>query len=158
MAEIKKNVQTLGQRITGLTAGNQYVFVLTRPALRPDLENARRAARLCEHHLAESKRAIAALAQAREEAIRGDVAAARKFFEEAQALFAAVDATLGDAHDFATRAAEDAKDIAADVKDAYDAARDCAEQAVATAKKIAESAPQAVRSIGALIAETAARI
>lgn len=157
MAEIKKNVTTLGQRITGLQAGNQYVFILKRPSLRPDVENAHRATRIAHEQVLAHRKAITVLKQAREEAKRGNHDSAHSLLEQAKAAHAEVLKGIMDAKDFAQRAIDDAKDVHKDVKNAYEAAKDSAEHAVKFAEKVAEGFPNALKALGALILDARSR-
>lgn len=157
MAEIKKNVTTLGQRITGLQAGNQYVFILKKPNLRPDVTNAHHATRIAHEQVVAHHKAITVLKQAREEAKRGDIEAAQRLLNEAKQAHGQVLRGIMDAKDFAQRALDDAKDVHKDVKSAYDAAKDSAEHAVKFAEKVAEGFPNAVKALGAMLQEAMTR-
>lgn len=157
MAEIKKTITTLGQRVTGLSAGNQYVFTLQKPNLRPDLENARRATRIAHQQVVESRKLVAALRQGREEAKRGNLDGARQILDDAKKTYQQTRQGLEDARDFAKRAVEDAKDVHKDVKNAYEAGKESAENAVAFAEKILGSIPDTLRAFGAYVQEAITR-
>lgn len=86
MAELKKEIRTLGQRISGLMAGNQYVFVLKRPNARVDVLNAERAIEIAEEQLGAVRKLFAEFERARADALRGEVASARAIFAKAKEL------------------------------------------------------------------------
>ena len=58
MAEIKKEVRSIGQRISGLQAGETYTFVLKRPKPTADLTNARRCIKLTTGYLETARLAV----------------------------------------------------------------------------------------------------
>lgn len=157
MAQIKRTVRTVGQRITGLYAGNQYVFTLKRPNLRPDLENARRATRIAKQQLVAVRKLAKLLEQARDEATRGSIDSAREMYGQASDLFAKVKSGIADAKDYFDRATEDANEAVSEVKDAYSAGKDAAEQAVTLAQQTAKGIGRILEVIGAVIEEAAAR-
>jgi F0F1-type ATP synthase membrane subunit b/b' len=157
MADIKREIRTIGQRLSGLTAGNKYTFVLKRPNVRVDVQNAERAIELAHQHTTTARKLLGQLAKAREDAIRGDHQSARGLLDSAKALVRDVNKGLSDAKEFAQRAIEDAKEVHADVKDAYAAAKDAAEQAVALPDKVMSGVQDVLKAIGAMVIEAEAR-
>ena len=59
MADIKREIRTLGQRLSGLTAGNKYTFVLKRPNVRVDVVNAERAIELSSTQVSAIRKLLA---------------------------------------------------------------------------------------------------
>jgi hypothetical protein len=157
MAEIKREIRTLGQRLSGLTAGNTYTFVLKRPNVRVDVVNAIRSVEIAQDHLVSFSKLMGELESIRAEAELGNHGSARSRFNEVKAAVRACANHLADAREFAVRAAEDAKDAHADVKDAYNAAKDGAEHAVEGAQSLMSGVDDAVKAIGAIIIEAETR-
>ncbi len=157
MPEVKREIRSVGQRLSGLTAGDQFTFVLKRPKPRVDAENARRATSIVRDKLASAKRGIAALSAARAAAKQGNVEEALQAVDLAQSLLLALQGGLSDARDYSERAAQDESSALAEVKDAYKAAKDSADLAVQHADKVFEAFDHALRAVGAFVNEAASR-
>lgn len=153
MADIKREIRTLGQRLSGLTAGNKYTFVLKRPNVRVDVVNAERAIDLSSTQVSAIRKLLADLEQARDDAMRGSVDSAKGKLSAARAVAKDIVKAVSDAKEFALRATEDAKDAHADVKDAYSAAKDGAEHAVGVAENLMTGLGDVVKAVAALVIE-----
>lgn len=153
MADVKREIRTLGQRLSGLTAGNKYTFVLKRPNVRVDVVNAERAIELAEKQVTSIRKLLLDLEQARDDVMRGSVDSARSKLSAARASAKEVGKAVSDAKEFALRATEDAKDAHADVKDAYGAAKDGAEHAVGIAENLLTGLGDVVKVVAALVIE-----
>ena len=158
MADIKREIRTLGQRLSGLTAGNKYTFVLKRPNVRVDVMNAEKAIEMAEAQIGAVRKLIANLENVRDEAMRGNVDSAKGQLLAAKAVSREITRAVSDAKEFAVRAAEDAKDAHADVKDAYSAAKDGAEHSVEIAQELLGGLGDVFKAVSAIIidAETQA--
>lgn len=153
MADIKREIRTLGQRMSGLTAGNKYTFVLKRPNVRVDVVNAEKAIAMAETQVGAVRKLLVEMEQVRNDAMAGSVDSARGGLESARAVARDIVKAVSDAKEFALRAAEDAKDAHADVKDAYSAAKDGAEHAVGIAENLLSGLGDVVKAVSALIIE-----
>jgi hypothetical protein len=153
MAEIKREIRTLGQRVSGLTAGNTYTFVLKRPNVRVDVFNALRSVELAEGQLVSLGKLLHDLEGIRGEAELGDGGSARSKFKAIKAMARDCSSQLSDAREFAVRAAEDAKDAHADVKDAYNAAKDGADHATSAGEALMSGLDEVLNAVDASIIE-----
>jgi hypothetical protein len=153
MAEIKREIRTLGQRVSGLTAGNTYTFVLKRPNVRVDVVNAIRSVELAQEQFVTMGKLMGDLERIRAEAELGNGASARAKFNQVKELVRSCGSLLSDAREFAVRASEDAKDAHADVKDAYNAAKDGAENAVEAGEALFGSVDEILKALGSMIVE-----
>jgi len=151
MADIKREIRTLGQRLSGLTAGNKYTFVLKRPNVRVDVVNAEKAIALAEAQIGAIRKLLVELEQTRDEALRGSADGAKGKLTSAKNVAREIGKAVFDAKEFALRAAEDAKDAHADVKDAYGAAKDGAEHAVGIAENLMGGLGDVFKAVSALI-------
>lgn len=151
MPELKREIRTLGQRLSGLSAGNTYTFVLKKPKPSVDVENAQRAAARALAQLEAVQEAALTLESAREAAERGAGAEAREHFARARRLVSGMNRGIAEAREYARCAEDDAKDAPAEVRDEYEVARDSAQLAVDNADKAVEAAEAAVRAVGAII-------
>lgn len=151
MADIKREIRTLGQRLSGLTAGNKYTFVLKRPNVRVDVVNAEQAIGLAEAQIGAVRKLVADLENIRDEALRGSADSARGRLQAARTVVRDITKAVSDAKEFSIRAAEDAKDAHADVKDAYSAAKDGAEHSVAIAEELLGGLGDVFKAITAII-------
>ena len=149
MAEIKREIRTLGQRLSGLTAGNTYTFVLKRPNVRVDVFNAIRCLELAEEQITQLRKLLATLERLRDQMAQGG-GSARASLAAEKATLRQIVSGVADAKEFALRAADDAKDAHADVKDAYTEAKDGAEQAVAAAEALLSGMGDIMKSLTAL--------
>ena len=157
MAEIKREIRTLGQRMSGLTAGNTYTFVLKRPNVRVDVYNALRGMELAETQLTELRKLLATLKRLRTQLSSGSADGARASLAAEKATLRSIVNGIADAKEFAQRAADDAKDAHADVKDAYGEAKDGAEQSVAAAEGLLGGMADVMKSLTALCIEAELR-
>lgn len=153
MADVKREIRTLGQRLSGLTAGNKYTFVLKRPNVRVDVVNAEKAIALAETQIGAVRKLLVELEQVRNDAMAGSVDSAKGSMASARATARDIVRAVSDAKEFAIRAAEDAKDAHADVKDAYSAAKDGAEHSVGIAENLLGGLGDVVKAVSALIIE-----
>ena len=154
---LKRDIRTLGQRLSGLTAGNKYTFVLKRPNVRVDVYNAERAIDLATEQVTLARKILGELENTRGQAARGQGASARSSLQGFKAKLRDLNMGISDAKEFAQRAAEDAKDAHADVKDAYTAAKDGAEAAVALAEKLQAGFGDVVKAVTAMVVEAEIR-
>jgi hypothetical protein len=157
MADIKREIRGVGQRLSGLSAGNSYTFVLKKPKPTVDIENARRATSRALDQLAAITQAAAELDSARDEAGRGEVQTARGSYARAKSLLSGMNRGLADAKEYARCAADDAKDAPGEVKDEYDIAKDSAEAAVQLADQAVQAVEGVTQAIGAIIEAAAAK-
>lgn len=155
MADIKREIRTLGQRRSGLTAGNKYTFVLKRPNVRVDVVKAEKSLALAESQIGAIHKLLVEPEQARDDAMRADASAAQGKLDAARTAARDIAKAVSDAKEFALRAAEDAKDADADVKDAYGAAKDGAEQAVGIAESLMSGLGDVYKAVSAVIIEAA---
>lgn len=110
MAEMKKEVRAIGQRISGLQAGETYTFVLKRPKPLADLTNARRCIKLTTGYLETSKMIMEELEQTHQRINLGDLPSAQASFQKAKQMKERIGIILGDAHGPEEDAKEDAMD------------------------------------------------
>jgi len=150
MADIKREIRTLGQRLSGLTAGNTYTFVLKRPNVRVDIVNALRGLEIAEEQIAALRKLLASVDQLRGQLAGGDASSGRDGLKSAKAVIRAIGSGIADAKEFAVRAAEDAKDAHADVKDAYSAAKEGTEHAVGIAENMLSGMGDIMKALTAL--------
>src|SRR5690349_935057 len=123
MADQKRDVRALGQRITGLKVGDNVTLVLKKPKPKVDATSAKRAKKVSDDKIKQAKDALNLLRAAKQAAEGGDGATARKQVGEAQKLFDQVNGAISRAKDWAKAAAEDASSAPGEVKDGYEAAK-----------------------------------
>lgn len=151
MAETQREIYAIGQRITGLTAGEEYTFVLKKPPPRVDVENARRSVQAAESSMESASRAAAQLERAHYFALAGDVDSAAGAVREAEHIFRVFMRGFSDATDHAERASADAKSAPAVVRDAYETARDGANLGPKFIETVREPFEEALRAVSALV-------
>ncbi len=157
MAEIKREIRTLGQRLSGLTAGNTYTFVLKRPNVRVDVFNAIRGLEIAEEQVTNVRKLLANLEQLRDKLSRGSADSARAALAGHKNVVREIAKGISDAKEFALRAADDAKDAHADVKGAYNEAKDGVEQVVAIAEGMMGGIGDVMKSLAAMCIEAELR-
>lgn len=101
MADIKREIRTLGQRMSGLTAGNKYTFVLKRPNVRVDVVNAEKSLALAESQIGAIRKLLVELEQARNNAMRADASAAQGKLDAAGTAARDIAKAVSDAKEFA---------------------------------------------------------
>lgn len=157
MADVKREVRELGQRITGLKAGDQVTLVLKKPKPKVDAVSARRAAAIASEHVDLARSALTLLARARAMAAT-DAAGAQKLFEAAQQAIGQVQGALPLAQDWLDAAKKDADTAASEVKDGYGAAKDSADIAVKHLEHLGSGLENALRAVGAFVEEQLTRV
>ena len=157
MAEMKKEVRAIGQRISGLQAGETYTFVLKRPKPLADLTNARRCIKLTNGYLETSKMIMEELEQTHQRINLGDLPSAQASFQKAKQMKERIGIILGDAHGPEEDAKEDATDSPGDTKSAYDLGAKAASLSIQHAEWIAKGLDEAMRAVGAFVEEAANR-
>lgn len=157
MPDIKREIRGVGQRLSGLSAGNSYTFVLKKPKPTVDVENARRATNRALDQLAAIAQAASELDSARDEASRGEVQNARGSYNRARSILTSLNRGLADAKEYSRCATDDAKDAPGEVKDEYDIAKDSADCAVQLADKAVQAVEEVTRAVGAIIEAAAAK-
>ena len=156
MADVKREVRALGQKITGLKAGDNVTLVLKKPKPKVDATSAKRAAKMTDEQVGAAKNVVRLLSSARR-AAASDPTGAKKSWAEANEIFDGIEGAIGRAKDWAKFAADDASSAPSEVKDGYDAAKDGADTVVGQLEKVAEGLGEAVRATGALIEEACNR-
>ncbi len=154
MADVKREVRALGQKITGLKAGDNVTLVLKKPKPRVDATAAKKAAKIANDRIAQAKTALADLSRARGMALGGDHDGAREIMEAAMAKLDEIKADLPRAKDWAKTASQDNDSAPGEVKDGYGAAKDGADLVVGHLEKVAEGFEKAITAVGALVEET----
>jgi hypothetical protein len=157
MGDVKRDVRALGQKITGLKAGDNVTLVLKKPKPQVDATPAKRAAKLAGDQLGLAKDVVRSLTKARDAASRGDATHAQETLASAQAALDALHADLNRAKDHATAAASDHESAPGEVKDGYGAAKDGADLAVGHLEKVADGLEKALRATHAFVAELGGR-
>src|SRR5579859_1925184 len=94
MADVNRDVRELGQKITGLKAGDNVTLKLKKPKPKVDATAAKKTAAISEEHLDKAHDCVAALARARDSAHAGDSAGAKAAFKEAKDLLGQVQAAV----------------------------------------------------------------
>src|SRR5512146_386626 len=84
MADVKREVRALGQKVAGLKAGDSVTLVLKRPKPKVDVKPAKDAAKLAGEKLTAARNAVATLSRAHDTAATGDAPSARKMLDEAR--------------------------------------------------------------------------
>lgn len=158
MPDVKREIRGVGQRLSGLSAGNTYTFVLKKPKPIVDVENARRATLRAQAQLEATQQAAQDLDSARDEAGRGEIARARQSYEHARSILSGMNRGLGEAKEYSRCAADDAQDAPAEVKDEYEVAKDSAATAVELADQAVQALEEVLRAIGAVIEEAAVKV
>jgi hypothetical protein len=154
MGEMKKEVRAIGQRVSGLQAGETYTFVLKRPKLTADLTNARRCIKMTTGYLETSKLIMEELEQAHQRINLGDLSSAQDSFQKAKNLKERIGIILGDANGPKEYAKEDATDSPGETKSAYDLGAKAATLSIKHAEWIAKGIDEAVRAVGAFVEES----
>lgn len=157
MGEIKKEVRSIGQRLSGLQAGETYTFVLKRPKALADLTNARRCVKLAGSYLETSKLIMEELELAHQRINIGDQTGAQQSFQKAKSLKERIGILLGDAHGHEENAKEDATDSPGETKSSYDLGAKAANLSIQHAEWIAKGVDEAIRAVGAFIEESLSR-
>ncbi len=157
MADIRKNVRAIGQRISGLQAGDTYTFVLKRPKPTPDLTNARRCVKLTSAYIDVVRSITDELEHAHQRAMLGDLTGAKAAFQKAKNLFDGVGIAVSTAHGHAEDAKGDLSDSPSETKDAYESAARAAELSLKHADWVAKGLDEVFRAVGAFVDEVAAR-
>jgi ABC-type transporter Mla subunit MlaD len=156
MADVKREVRSLGQTITGLKAGDNVTLVLKKPKPKVDASAAKKAANLAEQHIENAREAIQSLTRAHSIAAQNP-AEAQKLLTRAKQVLDAVRAQVPRAKDWAKTAADDHGSAPSEVKDGYGAAKDGADLAAGHLEKVAEGLEKAVLAVGAFIEEVSSR-
>jgi hypothetical protein len=157
MADVKREVRALGQKITGLKAGDNVTLVLKKPKPKVDATPAKRANQLAGEKLHQAQEALGQLSRARSLAASGDVAGARKLVDGARQALDAIKRETPRAKEWAQAMADDANGAPSEVKDGYGAAKDGADLSVGHLEKAAEGLERALRAVGAFVEEMAHR-
>ena len=157
MGEIKKEVRAIGQRISGLQAGETYTFVLKRPKPTPDLTNARRCVKMAGGYIETAKLIMEELEQAHQRANFGDSVSARASWQKAKQYSERIGMAIGDARGHKENAADYAKDAPGDTKNAYDTGVKAADLSVQHAEWIAKGIEEAIQAVGAFVEELSHR-
>jgi hypothetical protein len=157
MAEIKKEVRSIGQRISGLQAGETYTFVLKRPKPTADLTNARRCIKLTTGYLETARLAVDELEQAHQHAGFGDITEAQRSVQRAKRCVERIGIALWDARGHAENAKEDATDSPGDTKSAYDLGAKAADLSIQHAEWIAKGIEESMRAVSAFVDEASTR-
>lgn len=153
MADVKREVRELGQKITGLKAGDNVTLVFKKPKPKVDATAAKKTASIAAEHMDKAHDAIAALTQAHDAASNGDAKAAKGLFDDAKKVLSALQAAIPRAKDWAENAKSDHESAPGEVKDGYSAAKDGADISVGHMEKVAEGLDKAVSAVGAFIEE-----
>jgi hypothetical protein len=156
MADVKREVRALGQKITGLKAGDNVTLVLKKPKPKVDATSAKRAAKISDEAIGSAKNVVRLLSAARRQA-PSNGEAAKKQWQEAKSIFESMQGAVPRAKDWVKFAEDDASSAPGEVKDGYDAAKDGADTAVGQLDKVVEGLDEAVRAVGALIEEACNR-
>jgi hypothetical protein len=151
MADVKREVTALGQKVVGLKAGDNYTLVLKRPKPKVDATNAKTSSRTIKSQIEAAKTAIAQLLDAKGAVDRGDRKNAQALWERASSVVDDLRGAISSAKDYAELAGDDVKQAQSEVKEAYQAAKDAADLSVQHAEKVADGMAEAVRTVGALI-------
>jgi hypothetical protein len=154
MADVKREVRALGQKITGLKAGDNVTLVLKAPKPRVDATAAKKAAKISSDNISTAKDLMAELSRAHGMAKGGDHASARKIVDAAKDMLDDIKASLPRAKDWAKTASQDNDSAPGEVKDGYGAAKDGADLVVGHLEKVAEGIEKAITAVGALVEET----
>lgn len=154
MADVKREVRALGQKITGLKAGDNVTLVLKKPKPRVDATAAKKAAKISSDCISDAKDALADLSRAHGMAKGGDTTGARKLVDQAKAALDELKSQIPRAKDWAKSASQDNDSAPGEVKDGYGAAKDAADLVVGHMEKIAEGFEKAITAVGALVEET----
>jgi hypothetical protein len=157
MADVKREVRALGQKITGLKAGDNVTLVLKKPKPRVDATPAKKAAGIANEQISSARDALRALTRARDAASTGDAAGAKKAFDEAKKFLDGMQGQIPRAKEWAKAAGSDHESAPGEVKDGYGAAKDGADLVVGHLEKAAEGLEQAVRATGAFVEEVTSR-
>ncbi len=158
MAEIKKAVRAIGQRISGLQAGEIYTFVLKRQKPIADLTNSRRCIKLTTGYLETVRLALDELEQTHQRASIGDLTEAKASLQKAKHIVERIGIALWDARGHAEDAKEDATDSPGDTKSAYDLGAKAADLSIQHAEWIAKGIEESIRAVGAFVDESGTRI
>jgi hypothetical protein len=154
MADVKREVRALGQKITGLKAGDNVTLVLKKPKPRVDATAAKKAAKIANDSISDAKNALADLSRAHGLAKGGDHAGARKIVDAAKDILDEIKSAIPRAKDWAKTAGQDSDSAPGEVKDGYGAAKDGADLVVGHLEKVAEGFEKAITAVGALVEET----
>jgi hypothetical protein len=157
MADIRRNVRAIGQRISGLQAGETYTFVLKRPKPAPDLTNARRCVKLTSAYIDVVRSITDELDHAHQRAMIGDSSGAKTAFQKAKSLFDGIGIAVSNAHGHAEDAKGDSADSPSETKDAYESAAKAAELSIKHADWVAKGLDEVFRAVAAFIDEVSIR-
>jgi hypothetical protein len=157
MADVKREIRALGQKVTGLKAGDTVTLVLKKPKPTVDATSAKTAAKVSGENITKARDAVSFLSRARAAASSGDGGIAKKLIGQAKSLMDQVGSSLTKAKDWADSAAGDADSAPSETKDGYGAAKDGAAVAVGHLGKIIEGMDKAYHAISAFVEEASGR-
>jgi hypothetical protein len=157
MADVKRDVRALGQKITGLKAGDNVTLVFRKPKPKVDATVAKKAVTISEEAINSARDLVRELTRARQVASSGKVADAKRIFDTARKAADKLSGELPRAKEWLEGAKADADQAVAEVKDGYGAAKDGADLAVGHLKNVAEGVQKAIGAVGAFIEEMAGR-
>jgi hypothetical protein len=157
MADVKREVRALGQKITGLKAGDNVTLVFKKPKPRVDATLAKRAVEISEEAINSARDMIRALQNAKGLASDFKIPEAQKLLDQARKVSDKLFGEMSRAKDWVESAKADADAALAEVKDGYNAAKDAADVASGQLKNIAEGAEKAIGSVFALAQEFGSR-
>jgi len=157
MADVKKEVRELGQKISGLKAGDNVTLVLKKPKPKVDATCAKRSAGIASEHVDVASDILNMISRARDMAV-SDAQGAKKLIRDAQRELGRIKGAVPRAKDWLESAKKDADSAASEVKDGYNAAKDSADVAVQHLEKIGEGLEKAVSAVGAYVEEQITRI
>jgi hypothetical protein len=157
MADVKREVRALGQKITGLKAGDNVTLVLKKPKPKVDATPAKKANKVAGDGLHSAKDALQELSRARGLAHSGDIKGARELVNQARDVLDELKRELPRAKDHAKAMGQDADGAPSEVKDGYGAAKDGADLSVGHLEKAIEGLEKALRATGAFVEEASNR-
>jgi hypothetical protein len=150
MADVKKEVRELGQKITGLKAGDNVTLVLKKPKPKVDATCAKRAAGIADENTDVAREILNMISRAKDMA-QSDANGAKKLIKDAQRELGRLKGAVPRAKDWLESAKKDADSAASEVKDGYTAAKDSADIAVQHLEKVGEGLEKAVSAVGAFV-------
>src|ERR1700760_4724002 len=86
MADVKREIKALGQKVTGLKAGDNVTLVLKPPKPTVDATSAKNAAKTANDNILSAKEAIGLLKKARDMASGGNADGAKKLVDQAKGM------------------------------------------------------------------------
>lgn len=161
-AEVRKEIGSLSEKISGLKAGTKYVIVVGGSAAAKkkkwSVEDAKRAAKKAKEAAQNAKKGLDHLKKAQEALKSGDAQGAKSIFEQARSFLSGVQGAVNEAKS----AGESAADAVGAEKDskarkALETASGGADKAVKFALNITNVFEKAAKAIGSAVEEASAR-